>query len=85
MEIKCGKEKKSDAVVSVCLGGEGLNIEIKSKIKSLFGKQMEAAVREICGEFKVKYAKILVEDFGALDFTIKARTRTALKMTRRQV
>ena len=85
MEAKCGKEKNSDAVVSVCLGGTGIEIEIISRIKTLFGKQMEAAVREVCQRLDVADAKILVHDYGALDFVIKARIKTAIKMARKQV
>ncbi len=85
MQATCGKERNSDAVVSVNLGGNGLNIEIKSKIKSLFGKHMETAVRATCEQLEVSDAHITVADYGSLDFIIKARTKTAIKMARKQV
>jgi citrate lyase subunit gamma (acyl carrier protein) len=77
--------KNSDAHVSVEIGGQGIRVEIISKIKSLFGKHMECAVRDACADIGVENAEIIVQDFGALDFIIKARVKTALKRARRQV
>lgn len=75
----CGNEKDSDALVTVDLSYTGISIEIESKLKKMFGKLIEKAVREILAEMKIKNAKILVKDFGALDFVIKGRTRTAVR------
>jgi citrate lyase subunit gamma (acyl carrier protein) len=79
MVASCGREKNSDCMVSVELTDDGINIDIKSKIKNLFGKQMEKAVRDALDEFNVKGANVKVQDFGALDFVIKARTKTAVR------
>ncbi len=75
----CGNEKDSDALVTVNLDNIGTEIIIESKIKDMFGKFMEKAVREVLDEMKVENAKVLVQDFGALDFVIKGRTRTAVR------
>lgn len=75
----CGNEKDSDVLVTVDLNYEGIEIIIESKLKKMFGKLMEKAVREVVEEMKIENAKILVQDFGALDFVIKARTKTAIK------
>lgn len=40
---------------------------------------MEKAVREVLADMKIENAKVLVQDFGALDFVIKGRTRTAVR------
>lgn len=74
----CGNEKSSDVLVTVDLDCKGIQVEIESKLKKMFGKLMDKSVREILEEENVKNAKIKVQDFGALDFVIKARTRTAL-------
>ena len=75
----CGNEKASDAVVTVNLEAQGKTVEIKSKLKGMFGALMEKAVMEALDELKVENAHVKVEDFGALDFIIKARTKTAIK------
>ncbi|WP_291579668.1 citrate lyase acyl carrier protein [Clostridium sp. UBA6640] len=78
-----GNEKSDDVLVKVQLDEvEGITIDIKSKIKKIFGKHMEIAVREALSELNVENAKVEVEDFGALDFVIKARVKTAIKRAR---
>lgn len=79
MKAVCGVEKASDALVTVDLDVKGIEIEIRSKIKAMFGKLMKKAVLEAVEELEVENAHIIVEDFGALDFIIKGRTITALK------
>ena len=74
----CGNEKDSDVLVTVDLNVTGIEVIIESKLKKMFGKLMEKAVREVLSEMKVENAK-LVQDFGALDFVIKGRTRTAVR------
>ncbi|WP_028856816.1 citrate lyase acyl carrier protein [Psychrilyobacter atlanticus] len=78
----CGNEKASDAVVTVNLDSKGRKIEIKSKLKKMFGSLMEKAVIEILDELKIENIDVKVEDFGALDFIIKARTKTAIRRTK---
>lgn len=81
----CGNEKDSDVLVTVDLEHNGIEIIIESKLKKMFGKLMEKAVREVLEEMEVKDAKVLVQDFGALDFVIKGRTRTAIRRARAEV
>ncbi|WP_270427764.1 citrate lyase acyl carrier protein [Fusobacterium mortiferum] len=75
----CGNEKDSDVLVTVDLNVTGIEVIIESKLKKMFGKLMEKAVREVLSEMKIENAKVLVQDFGALDFVIKGRTRTAVR------
>lgn len=75
----CGNEKDSDVLVTVDLETTGIEVVIESKLKKMFGKLMEKAVREVLSEMRVENARVLVQDFGALDFVIKGRTRTAVR------
>ncbi len=75
----CGNEKASDVLVTVDLGVTGIEINITSKLKGMFGKHMEKAVKEVIEEMEIKNIKVDVLDSGALDFVIKGRTRTAIK------
>ena len=81
----CGNEKDSDALVTVDLEHKGIEIIIESKLKEMFGKLMEKAVREVLNDMDIKDAKVLVQDFGALDFVIKGRTRTAIRRAMTEV
>lgn len=75
----CGTEEDSDALISVDLKGEGISVNVTSRNKRLFGRHIEQAAREACAELNVSNAAIEIKDFGALDFVIKARTKTAIK------
>lgn len=75
----CGNEKDSDVLVTVDLNVIGREIIIESKLKKMFGKLMEQAIIEVLDDMKIENAKVLLQDFGALDFVIKARTRTAIR------
>lgn len=75
----CGNEKASDVVVTANLESKGRKIEIKSKLKGMFGSLMEKAVIEVLDELNIENISVKVEDFGALDFIIKARTKTAIR------
>ena len=71
--------KKCDVKVSINLDNAGIDIIIISKFEKMFGTHIRKAVKDVLNEKEIKNAKVIVEDEGALDFTIKARTRTALK------
>jgi citrate lyase subunit gamma (acyl carrier protein) len=79
----CGNEKASDVLVTVNLEAQGRTVEIKSKLKEMFGSLMEKAVMEVLDELQVENAHVKVEDFGALDFIIKARTKTAINRAKK--
>ncbi|MBF4694097.1 citrate lyase acyl carrier protein [Fusibacter ferrireducens] len=85
MRAMCGTEDASDVLVSVLLEGRGIVVNLKSKNKPLFGRMIEIAVRETCLEMNIENAIIEVKDFGALDFVIKARTKTAVRAALKQV
>ena len=85
MRAVCGTEDNSDVMVLVLLEGNGIVVNLKSKNKPLFGSLIEAAVKESCLEMNVENAVVDVKDFGALDFVIKARTKTAIREAMKQV
>lgn len=78
MRGEYGFEKKSDCLIIADLSNKGIDINIESKVKKLFGSHIEKAVHRILTDMGIKNVKISVKDFGALDFVIKARTRTAV-------
>ncbi|WP_321329409.1 citrate lyase acyl carrier protein [uncultured Ilyobacter sp.] len=75
----CGNEKASDALVTVDLNTVGISVEVISKLKGMFGDLMKKSVMEALAEMETENAKVTVQDFGALDFIIKARTKTAVR------
>lgn len=57
----------------------GLQIEIKSKVKVLFGRKIEALCKQVLEHFEIENAKLSIEDTGALDYIIAARVEAAIR------
>ncbi|NBI68500.1 citrate lyase acyl carrier protein [Pseudoflavonifractor sp. 60] len=58
--------------------GQGIQINLQSDVKAMFGDAIEATVRNVLAEFDVKDALVDVNDKGALDFAIRARMECAV-------
>ena len=57
----------------------GINVTLKSKVSSMYGKSIEDTIIEMCHFFEIRNADILVNDFGALPETLTARFELAVK------
>jgi len=77
---KRGDKIRSDCYIEITkkISG-GINLQLKSKVKSMYGTQIEDQIFEMCRFFSLRHANIIVEDFGALPFTISARFESAVK------
>ena len=77
---QAGREECDDVLVQVNIDtSEGIKIDIESKVKQLFGKQIKKSVKEVLYEMNIKNAYVSLKDIGALDFVIRARVKTAIK------
>jgi len=75
-----GPRIRSDCEVTVELKpGTGIDINLVSKVKSLYGKSIITLVEEILGFYKIKGAKVSINDSGALPFVISARVEAVIK------
>jgi citrate lyase subunit beta/citryl-CoA lyase len=75
-----GETVRSDCYFELELkesGGTKLNI--KSKVESMYGESIRQLMLDMCKFFSLNNAKITIEDYGALPFTIAARFETAIK------
>jgi citrate lyase subunit beta / citryl-CoA lyase len=57
----------------------GLEINLKSKVKSLFGDTILDDTRKALAFFGIEHAKVTIEDSGALPYVLFARIEAALK------
>ena len=83
MELKkpamAGTLESSDVQITLRPNpGQGIQINLQSDVKALFGEAIEATVRSVLADFNVKDALVDVNDKGALDFAIRARMECAL-------
>ncbi len=75
-----GKGVKSDVFVAFTKKDSGgRSINLKSKVKSLYGRQINMLTEEILNRFEIKHCEISLDDSGALDFVIAARIEAAIK------
>jgi len=75
-----GKGIRSDCAVTMELTKSGgIELHISSKVKAIFGQQIEKLCREILDFYGVAHAKVEVDDSGALPFVMAARMEAAIK------
>lgn len=85
-EASAGRDEKGDIVVCLSPGREdsGIQIEIESTVKSLFGDQIRASVLALVEEYGLRDLKISIRDQGALDYAIRARVQTVIDRALRE-
>lgn len=75
-----GPDVRCDCFVSLELTDSGgLDLQIDSRVGSLYGDKIEALGREVLGHFGIEHARLLIEDSGAFDYTIAARIEAAVR------
>lgn len=76
-----GSLESCDALVMVMLSPErrGIELELDSPSMDAFGENMERAVRETLKSLGIDHGFVKVQDRGALDCTLRARTETATR------
>lgn len=75
-----GPKVRSDCEISLELNAEGgINIDLFSKVKSLYGESIRTLTIEILEFFKIRNASVKITDSGALPFVIAARLESAVK------
>ncbi len=75
-----GDRVRSDCQVTFApTDSGGIQLEIHSKVQSLFGEAIESLAREVLAFFNIENARLAIEDAGALDYVITARIEAAIK------
>lgn len=78
---QAGTVESSDILISLMPAdsGSGIQIELVSPTIKQYGTQIKAAIRQVLISHGVEDAKVYANDKGALEYTIMARTLTALE------
>lgn len=75
-----GPKVRSDIEVRLELTDSGgIEMSLKSKVKSMYGNAIEAQCRELLGLFGVRNARMTINDSGALPYVIAARVEAAVR------
>ena len=81
---QAGSLESNDCLVTIKQSDQ-THITIDSIVGHLFYQQIYQAVEETLREEKVEKVSVLVQDKGALDYTIRARVSVAIKRMRKDV
>lgn len=78
------KKISDDAIITAKItNSNGVVMNIKSSVLQMFEKHIRSAIESVVKEFEaenmVQNIEIEVDDYGALDFIIRARTRMAIR------
>ncbi len=75
-----GPEVRSDCRVTLQPASHGgLAIELQSRVAAYYGEQIVAQARRVLAELGIEHAGLLIEDSGALPYTIAARIEAAVR------
>ena len=75
-----GDKIRSDCYVELEIKNSGgIKLNLQSKVESMYGESIHELIIDMCRFFNIKNAKIKIEDYGALPFSIAARIETAIK------
>jgi len=75
-----GKGVRSDCSVSLEITSEGgIIYQLDSKVKAIFGKQIEYLVRDVLSFYSLGNVRLTIEDSGALPFVLAARLEAAIR------
>lgn len=74
-----GTMESSDIMVSIAPGeDDGIEIDLTSVVEKQFGRQIRKVITDVLVSEGVTSAYVHAVDKGALDCTVRARTRCAL-------
>ena len=75
-----GDKVRSDCFMELGLTQSGgIEIQLKSKVASLYGNDIRKSLTDILLWFGIKNAKLSIDDSGALPFVLQARLEAAIK------
>jgi citrate lyase subunit beta/citryl-CoA lyase len=75
-----GPKIRSDCEITLELKGEGgINIDLVSRVKALYGQSIIQQIKEILNFFGIRDANVNINDSGALPFVIAARLEAAVR------
>jgi len=74
-----GTVESSDVMISVMPGEGKVDIDLNSKVGMYYQDEILKVMKEVLQELDVPSVKIKAVDKGALDCTVRARLKTAIK------
>lgn len=77
-------KKASDIYIELELAGQGgIIIDLKAQFGKLFGSHIKRAIEDALKAQQIEHARVYAEDYGALDFIVRARVNSAARQAKR--
>lgn len=73
-----GTVESNDIMIMLSKGNGEIEIELESVVEQQYGESIKKVIYDTLVESGVNDAKVVARDKGALDFTIKARTKACI-------
>ena len=73
-----GTSESSDVLITVEPLEHGIELQLVSTVEQAFGAAIKESVLDVLSCWSIEACKITIQDKGALDYVIRARTETAL-------
>jgi citrate lyase subunit beta/citryl-CoA lyase len=75
-----GPKVRSDCEITLEIRQKGgIDIDLRSKVKTLYGESIMSLCKEVLDLFKIRHATLTINDSGALPFVITARLEAAIR------
>lgn len=81
---KAGSLESNDLMIMI-EPSDKLDITLNSVVKEQYDDKILKAINQVLDEEGITKANIVIEDKGALDFTIRARMRTAIERSQNEL
>lgn len=76
--VTAGSTDSGDISITIEPFESGFEIEVTSTLERLYGKQIRKVIQQTLEELGIANVKVTANDHGALDYTIRARVKTAV-------
>lgn len=73
-----GTIESNDIMIQLYYEHLGRSIELESSVMEQFGAEILSVITEVLDEYQINNVKVVAHDKGALNYTIKARIKTAI-------
>lgn len=75
-----GPKVRSDCEITLEIRQKGgIDIDLRSKVKTLYGESIKSLCKEVLDFFKIRNAALSINDSGALPFVITARLEAVIR------
>jgi len=81
---RAGSMESNDILIMIHPSEFGLDIQLDSKVIKQYGDRIKSVIMETLEASGISQGLIVAKDSGALDYTIRSRTKTAISRAQKE-